>query len=117
MKTLISLIILSSMALADGATLYTSLGCYGCHGPTAMGDGGYPQLAGKKPEYLRKKLHQYRDNRVKTAKAFLMAPFANNLSDEQIEMFVEYLSQLKESEVRYDTDMTAPNDAYGGGGS
>lgn len=117
MKKLIIILIFIFINAQDGAVIYNAKGCYGCHGPTAMGGGSYPQLAGKKSEYLLKRFKQYRSDQMKTSGAFLMAPFAKNLTEEEVKILAEYLSNLSESKTEYFDYGTESSGAYGGGGS
>ena len=116
-KLIIITIFIIALFGEDGAVIYNSKGCYGCHGPTAMGGGSYPQLAGKDKEYLLNRLKKYRTGKMKTSGAFLMAPFANALSPKEMETITEYLSKLSEDNKDYYDPGIDGSDAYGGGGS
>jgi len=102
---------------STGEGIYNAKGCYGCHGPKAMGDGGYPALASKKQSFLIKRLKYFKNGRMKTSKSYLMAPFAKSLSDEDINSLALYLSNLAETNISYEESEYDASDAYGGGGS
>lgn len=65
--------------------------CASCHGATGNEslDGSYPLLAGQHADYLRKALRDYRSGARANA---IMAGFAQNLSDEDIDNVAAYFA-------------------------
>jgi cytochrome c553 len=62
--------------------------CAKCHGADGTSsDPAIPSLAGQKEEYLAMQLVQYREHRRKSAQ---MAPFAEGLSDADVEELAKY---------------------------
>ncbi len=94
-------VIITHFFAADGQKVYTSYGCYGCHGIDAKGNGDYPSLASKSYDYLLTRLNGYKNGTINSYRADMMKPFAKSLSDEEIKAVAEYLSTLKESPKRY----------------
>ncbi|MBS7455991.1 c-type cytochrome [Coralloluteibacterium stylophorae] len=66
--------------------------CTQCHGPTGLESLAptYPKLAGQYPDYLAKALHDYRSGERQNPQ---MQPFAQNLSDADIEEIAAYFSR------------------------
>ncbi|NPA04198.1 MAG: c-type cytochrome [Epsilonproteobacteria bacterium] len=87
-------LLLPSLLLAN-EELYSSLGCYGCHGIDAKGGNGFPPLANKPKEYLIKRLFQYKEGKLTSNRAQMMQPYAKNLTPQQIQELATYLSNLK----------------------
>jgi cytochrome c553 len=57
--------------------------CEACHGPTGISvDPNYPNLAGQHKSYIEQALRDYRSGRRTNA---IMAGFASNLSNQDIE--------------------------------
>ena len=104
MKRALTLSTLLALALAaaqiDGEALYTKYGCYGCHGSNAEGMSNFPKLAGKPQNYLIKKLKGYKAGTIHSNRAGTMQPFAQKLSDEEIEAIAAYLSKIKSQRER-----------------
>ena len=100
-----------------GKGLYFAKGCYGCHGPTAMGDGSYPQLATLDVDFVFKRLNYFKNGRMKTSKSYMMAPFAKGLSKEDMKNLGYYFNSLSEVQPKREEIEEDPTDAYGGGGS
>jgi cytochrome c553 len=64
--------------------------CVACHGTTGRGTTpDYPNIGGQHPDYIVQALKDYRLGRRKNA---IMAPFAQQLSVEEIEALAEYFS-------------------------
>ncbi|MRJ02679.1 MAG: c-type cytochrome [Epsilonproteobacteria bacterium] len=95
----------------EGKRLFTQLGCYGCHGVGGVGTNDFPRLAGKPKGYLIDRLREYREEKRVSARAQMMAPFAKNLTDREIEAIADYLSTSSSEDLeRYDEeyDLTDP---------
>ncbi len=105
---LLSALLTFALALDDGAKLYTKHGCYGCHGANAQGGNGFPKLAGKSVYYLTKRLKGYKAGTIHSNRADMMKPFAQKLSDKEIEILAHYLKSLgkkkQNDEERYYED-------------
>ncbi len=66
--------------------------CAACHGADGNAvDPQYPRLAGQYQDYLRQALHEYKDGQRKNP---IMAGFAANLSDQDIDDLAAYFSSL-----------------------
>lgn len=64
--------------------------CVACHGADGVGIVGmYPTLAGQYPDYLARALSEYKTGTRKNA---IMAPFASQLTPEDIKAVTEYYS-------------------------
>ena len=67
--------------------------CVACHGEDGMGIApNYPVLAGQHADYLAHSLRQYRSGERKNA---IMAGFAANLSDDDIEDLAAWFASLE----------------------
>ena len=90
---------------SEGAKIYTKHGCYGCHGIDAEGIAPYPKLAGKSAYYIRKRLQDYKKGTIHSGHADIMRPFAQSLSDQEIDILADYLEHLgqkkRSNEERY----------------
>ncbi|MBZ8134328.1 c-type cytochrome [Afifella sp. IM 167] len=81
--------------IADGKRLYDKTGCRTCHGVEGKKPlRGYPFIAGQKRAYLVAQMHDIRDGARTNGKSRTMLPFAKRLSDEDIELIADYLSQV-----------------------
>ncbi|MDP1784034.1 MAG: c-type cytochrome [Sulfuricurvum sp.] len=96
-----------------GKKIYFSKGCNGCHGVNAKGLGEYPGLAYRPKSFLTYKLQRYRTKIADTQQAQLMIPFAQGLSDAQIQTITTFLSEYHE-EASHDKN---ENTSRGDGGS
>lgn len=66
--------------------------CQACHGADGNGSAPqFPRLAGQYPDYLVRALHEYKNGRRKNA---IMAPFAAQLSERDMEDIAAYFSAL-----------------------
>lgn len=83
----------ASVAVAEGKSKATALGCSACHGASYQGEGINPRLAGQGREYLALQLKGYRDGRRQDTTG-VMAALASGLSDADIDKLSYYLSQL-----------------------
>ena len=78
----------------DGATLYASRGCIGCHGaggnaPVAP---NYPRIGMQNKEYTVNQLTDYKNNKRSNGLAALMVGMVATLTEEGIQELAEYLS-------------------------
>jgi cytochrome c553 len=79
--------------IAAGKKLFKK--CVACHGKEGKKPlKGYPYVAGQKREYVFMQLIDIRDKVRTNGKTKLMMPFVKKLSNEQIAMIAEYLSQV-----------------------
>ena len=88
----------------EGKKLYFAKGCNGCHGVDAKGLAQYPGLAYRPKAFLNYKLQRYRKKIADTQQAQLMIPFAQGLSDSQIEKLITFFSQYREEERHQTTE-------------
>ena len=80
----------------EGKKVYFAKGCNGCHGVDAKGLGQYPGLAYRPKAFLNYKLQRYRKKIADTQQAQLMIPFAEHLTDAQIQTLIIFLSNYHE---------------------
>jgi len=78
--------------VARGAALYRS-GCVRCHGADGRGERGYARLAGQRPDYVVKRLQQFRERTAAGADARMSAQ-PGALRDEDIEAVAAYVGTL-----------------------
>jgi cytochrome c553 len=81
-------------AMEKGRIKYGSI-CAGCHGKNGEGQGIFPKVAGKSAEELAAKLKDYRAGKKLGEQTAMMAPNAQNLSDEEIDALANYMAGLK----------------------
>ncbi|MCK5121626.1 MAG: cytochrome c4 [Methylococcales bacterium] len=65
--------------------------CFGCHGSSAQGRGGFPKLAGQHPEYLKKQLLNFKN---RSRKGGPMNNISASLSEQDINEITAYLGSL-----------------------
>jgi cytochrome c553 len=80
----------------EGKALYTKNKCQTCHGvdgkkPTVK---GYPIVAGQKKDYIMIQVKDMRDGKRTNGKSKLMVPNIKKMTDQEIELVAEYLSQI-----------------------
>jgi cytochrome c553 len=101
MHNIAIVILLAGLAFASGAQAAgdPALGkakaapCAACHGPDGKGTApNFPVLAGQHASYLVHALKQYRDGERKNA---VMAPQAQNLSDDDIADLAAWFASLE----------------------
>ncbi len=78
----------------DGATLYMTRGCIGCHGaggnaPVAP---NYPKIGMQNKEYTINQLKAFKDKTRSNGLAVMMAGMVAALTDEDMENLAEYLA-------------------------
>jgi cytochrome c553 len=81
-------------AVIDSGKLKYATVCLGCHGPTGKGQGPFPRLAGKPAADLAAKLKNYRAGKTAGPQSATMMPFAQALTDAEIDALAGYLSTL-----------------------
>lgn len=80
----------SDDASAKGTLPESASICTSCHGDTGKGiNSAFPSINGQYADYLAQSLHQYKNGQRKNA---VMAGFAGQLSDEDIETLAEYFA-------------------------
>ncbi len=95
-----------------GEALYFSKACSSCHGPEAEGSSSYPKLARQQKKYLVQKLEDFRAGKASSPSQQMMAQFAQNLSDRDIDDIATFCSDHKEKKIPDVSD-----DLLGGFGS
>lgn len=97
-----------------GKLLYFEKGCNGCHGTKAEGMTNYPSLANRAKGFLAYKLKRFRDRISDKQIQEMMIPFAENLSDEEIDALTTFLNEYRdEQSERYEPGY----ETWGDGGS
>ncbi len=76
-----------------GQTKYAMV-CLGCHGPDGRGQGPFPKLAGKSAADLESLMRAYRAGTIRGPKSATMMPFAESLTDTEIQALAAYLASL-----------------------
>ena len=84
--------------VAKGKELYEASDCVACHGA----DGKEPQaempaLGGQKRDYIALQIKEIRDGVRKNGMSESMVPFAQKLTDEQVDLVADYLAQVDRS--------------------
>jgi cbb3-type cytochrome c oxidase subunit III len=79
--------------VAEGKKLVDEAKCTSCHQSNFRGLKEIPRVSRQQYNYTVKQLKDFRDG-VRTNDGGLMAPFAKNLTDDQIRAIVHYLSTL-----------------------
>ncbi len=98
----------------EGKILYFEKGCNGCHGIKAEGMSNYPSLANRAKGYLSYKLQRFRNGISDSQIQQMMIPFAQPLSDEDIDALSTYLHDfVDEQKEHYDPAY----ETWGDGGS
>lgn len=84
--------------------------CAACHGEAGNGQSAqFPQLSAQNPQYLRKQLADFRDDRRVSE---VMSPIAKTLSDAQIDQLSAYFRQQKAAPHAGGDDMLAAVGRY-----
>lgn len=83
----------STAAVADGAALYKSKGCAGCHKADAMGQVG-PRLAGQMEAYTLEQFKLIRDGERASGKSGMMKGAVSKVTDDEAAEIAKYLSGL-----------------------
>lgn len=74
-----------------GAAQYRSV-CQDCHGPEGAGQGRFPKLAGRPAGELAGLLRQYKSGHKSVNMSDTMRPFAQALSEAQIDQVAAWLA-------------------------
>jgi len=69
--------------------------CFSCHGPSAIGGGPFPRLAGQQAAYLEAQLHAWRNGERSGDPDGMMAAIAKRLSDKDITTLASYLAAIR----------------------
>jgi cytochrome c553 len=68
--------------------------CAGCHGKNGEGQGIFPKVAGQSAEVLAAKLRDYKAGKHMGEQTAMMAPNAQNLSEEDIDALAAYMASF-----------------------
>ena len=79
--------------MAQGLELYKSK-CTSCHGATGAGTKDFARISGQNRGYLKLTLTNFRDGTA-NRKSQIMGPVTKDLTDNNIDALVAYISQLK----------------------
>jgi len=87
---------ISQDRLAAGKKLYKKKKCQTCHGKegTRPTNKAYPYVAGQKSSYIRIQMTDIKEKVRKNGKSKVMFPFVKKLSEEDIGLIADYLSQV-----------------------
>ncbi|BAN48440.1 c-type cytochrome [Metapseudomonas resinovorans] len=69
--------------------------CYSCHGPSAVGGGPFPRLAGQRAEYLAAQLLAWQKGQRKGDPDNMMGAIAGRLSAQDIQALASYLAGIR----------------------
>lgn len=83
----------SGAAVADGAGLYKSKGCAGCHAPNAMGAVG-PRLAGQQEKYVLAQFKLIRDGKRASGMSGMMKGAVSKVTDDEAAAIAAYVAGL-----------------------
>lgn len=78
-------------AANPGAAKYRSV-CQDCHGPAGAGQGRFPKLAGRPAAELASLLRQYKSGHKSANMSDTMRPFAQALSEPEIDQLAAWLA-------------------------
>ncbi|WP_419712668.1 c-type cytochrome [Pseudomonas sp. NFX224] len=68
--------------------------CFSCHGPSAIGGGPFPRLAGQQASYLAAQLHAWRKGERSGDPDNMMGAIAKRLNDKDISAMASYLAAI-----------------------
>lgn len=74
-----------------GAAKFNSV-CKDCHGPDGQGMGRFPKLAGRPADQLAARLRQYKSGHKSENMSDTMRPFAQALSEPEIDQVAAWLA-------------------------
>jgi len=97
-----------------GEGLFFEKGCNGCHGTKAEGTHTYPALANRAKGYLADKLRRFRAKEAPTQMSQMMIPFAEPLSDDDIDALTTFLNEFEDTQTQH---YNPAYEAWGDGGS
>ncbi|MFU2325531.1 c-type cytochrome [Pseudomonas sp. NFX98] len=69
--------------------------CYSCHGPSAIGSGPFPRLAGQQAAYLKEQLLAWKSRQRSGDPDNMMGNIAQKLSAQDIDALSGYLSGIR----------------------
>lgn len=69
--------------------------CYSCHGPSAVGGGPFPRLAGQQAAYLAGQLQAWQKGERKGDPDNMMGAIAKRLQPEDIQALADYLAAIR----------------------
>lgn len=69
--------------------------CFSCHGPSAIGGGPFPRLAGQQATYLAAQLHAWRKGERSGDPDDMMGTIAKRLNDKDITALASYLAAIR----------------------
>ena len=69
--------------------------CYSCHGPSAIGSGPFPRLAGQQAAYLKEQLMAWKQRQRSGDPDNMMGNIAQKLSADDIDALSGYLSNIR----------------------
>lgn len=90
---------ISEDRIKAGEKLYNSKGCKSCHGKDGLkpSNKAYPYIAGQKSAYIALQITDIKEKVRKNSKSKMMVTFTKKLSDEDILLIADYLSQIDRS--------------------
>lgn len=80
-------------AMEHGRLKYGGI-CAGCHGKNGEGQGIFPKVAGQSAQVLAAKLRDYKAGKQMGEQTAMMAPNAQNLSEEDIDALAAYMASF-----------------------
>ncbi|MGF6395448.1 c-type cytochrome [Pseudomonas plecoglossicida] len=69
--------------------------CYSCHGPSAVGGGPFPRLAGQQADYVTRQLLAWQKGERKGDPGNMMGAIAKRLNDDDIKALASYLASIR----------------------
>lgn len=86
---------LAQDSFSEGEALYLEYQCHICHGNAGKHPvrAGYPVIAGQDQYYLSQQIRDIRDGVRDNGRTALMRPLMKGLTDKQIVLLANYLSQ------------------------
>ncbi|MBM3104066.1 c-type cytochrome [Pseudomonas sp. V1] len=69
--------------------------CYSCHGPSGVGGGPFPRLAGQQADYVSAQLLAWQKDERKGDPGNMMAVIAKRLSAEDVQALASYLAEIR----------------------
>jgi cytochrome c553 len=85
-----------TLAVEDGATLFNTKGCAGCHGMGGMQPPvpGYPKVGQQSKTYVLTQLKDFKSGKRANAQAATMQGMLATVSDEEMESLATYLAKM-----------------------
>lgn len=69
--------------------------CYSCHGPSAVGGGPFPRLAGQQADYVTRQLLAWQKGERKGDPGNMMGAIAKRLNEDDIKALASYLASIR----------------------